>query len=78
MRHPDGQWPGYQPTFRLFGRPLTLGGKLETELDYRKDLELREEAEDDRLRLDQELQLEFFYRLASRVSLWRRLPPLES
>ncbi|PON16445.1 hypothetical protein C2W62_18445 [Candidatus Entotheonella serta] len=78
MRYPYGQWPGYQPTFRLFGRSLTLGGKLETELDYRKDLELRKEAEDDRLRLDQELQLEFFYRLASRVSLWRRLTPLES
>jgi hypothetical protein len=69
-RHPDDRRPQEQFTVRLWGRPLTIGGELETETLYRGNFKLRDRARDDVFRLDQELQLEFFYPLTESILLF--------
>jgi hypothetical protein len=69
-RRLDERRPEEQLTITLFDKPLTIGGELGNTSKYRKDFELEDEAEDDLFRLEQELQLEFFYRLAANVALF--------
>lgn len=69
-RRPDERRPEDQLTLQLLRRPLTIGGELKTESRYHADLELRDDAKDDVFRLDQELQLEFFYSPAENISLF--------
>ena len=69
-RRLDDKRPEDQLTVPLFGKPLTIGGELGNNLRYRKDFELADDAEDDIFRLDQELQLEFFYRPAPHLAIF--------
>jgi alginate production protein len=69
-RDPDDRRPEEQLTVMLFGRPLTIGGEFETQPLYRANFELEDDAEDDLVRFDQELQLEFFYPLMPNFSLF--------
>lgn len=69
-RSPDDRRPSEQLTVRVFGRPLTIGGELDNETTYRKNVELEDTAEDDLFRLEQELQLEIFYRAAANLALF--------
>ena len=66
----DDKRPDEQLTVSLFDRPLTIGGELSTELDYRREVDLEDEAEDDLLRLEQRLEVELFYPLTSKVDLF--------
>jgi hypothetical protein len=60
VHRPDDRRPTDQLTLRLLNRPLTLGGELETTLQYERDFTL-DDSKDDVLRLSQELVLEFSY-----------------
>jgi alginate production protein len=65
-RRPDDRRPTGQLTLRLFNRPLTVGGELETTLQYERDFTLGD-SQDDVLRLSQELVLEFSYPLTGNL-----------
>ena len=59
-----------QFTASVFGRPLTIGGEWVLEPRYQDNFNLDEADDDDRLRLDQELQLEFTYPVNERLILF--------
>ena len=61
-RRVDVRRPANPRSFHLLGRPLTLSGEYEMELDFARQLEFDEEAGDDNwVRLEQDLQVELFY-----------------
>ena len=69
-KRPDDRRPEDQFAFNLFGRPVTIGGDLESVWRYRGDYRLRKGARDDFSRLEGELQLEAFYPFAENYSLF--------
>lgn len=62
-RRPDDRRPDDQLTTLLWGRPLTIGGELETEVRYQGNFTLRNSARNDEARFQQELEVELFYPL---------------
>jgi len=74
QRPEDDQRPDEQFTVQWLNRPLTIGGKIETELRYREDLSLSRRDDDD-LRHTLGLQLEFLYRLSPNTSLYVEVDP---
>ena len=58
--------PEDQFRVELFGRPLTIGGEYGLNWQQRNDFELEGDAEDDLHRIDQGIDLEFFYKIDSR------------
>ncbi|WP_256868364.1 alginate export family protein [Candidatus Entotheonella palauensis] len=69
-RRLDDKRPDEQLTVPVFNRPLTIGGELSSELEYRRDIDLEEEAEDDLLRFEQRLEVELFYPLTPKLDLF--------
>lgn len=54
----------------LFGKPLIIGPQLDSTLESRQDVALDPAAKDDVIQLEQELQVDFLYRLTERVALF--------
>ena len=69
-RRPDERRPAEQLTLRLFQRPLTIGGQLQVESQYRGNFSLSKDPKDDVLRFQQQLQLEFLYPLTEDTTLF--------
>ena len=69
-RRLDDKRPDEQLTVALLSRPLTIGGELSSELEYRGDVELADGAEDDLLRLNQRLEVELFYPVTPNLDLF--------
>ena len=59
-----------QPTFFLFRRPFTKGGELTTTVEVRGDFALADDARDDLLQFEQKAELELFYNMTQRFSLF--------
>lgn len=76
IRRPDDRRPKDQFSTVIAGRPLTIGGEYNFEFDDRVDFELGADF-DDITRIDQELQLEFFYPFTEEVSLFAELKALD-
>lgn len=63
-RNPNDRRPTQQLTVSLFGRPLTIGGEIGTNPRYRRGLALDDDPKDERVRVEQALQLELRYPLS--------------
>jgi alginate production protein len=61
VRRADERRPDEQFTTSLRGRPLTIGGAISSKGRFEGNMELRDDADDDDFRFEQELKLEFFY-----------------
>lgn len=72
---PDQKRPEEQLTILFQGRPLTIGGEYDIQGVYRKDFRLDGHAEDDSLRLNQQLELEFLYDLADTIKVFLEVKP---
>lgn len=70
IERPDDQDLEDKLILSLFGKPLALGGELEAVSDYLKDSELEDTADDDRWRLEQQLQIELLLRPATKLILF--------
>lgn len=70
VRRPDDKRPDRQLTVPLFGRPLIVGGEFSSRSRYDGDFKLKRSKPDDKLRLENGLQLELFYRLSRHVSVF--------
>ena len=68
----DDNRPDEQLTLQLFGKPLTIGGELELETKVEKDFEFDKDNsdEDDLLRLELGVQLEFLYRPTEKTAIF--------
>jgi len=60
-RKQDDRRPSEQLKIQLFGKPLTIGGEIGVTPRYRENFNLDPEKNRDRVRLDNEAQLELFY-----------------
>ena len=69
-RRPDERRPAEQLTLTLFDRPLTIGGQLEADSQYRGNFSLTKDSRDDIFRLDHELQLELLYPLTEDTAIF--------
>ncbi len=69
-RRQDDFRPDEQFTVELFGRPLIIGGEVGITPRYQKDFKLDPNENDDRLRLNTELQLELFYTPSKMVAIF--------
>jgi len=69
-RRQDDFRPDDQLTLDVFGRPLIIGGEFGFTHRYQKDFKLDPNENDDRLRLNPELQLELFYAPAKMVAIF--------
>src|SRR6266581_7951780 len=69
-RRPDERRPEDQLMLMLFERPLTIGGQLEADSQYRGNFSLTKKPKDDVLRLDHALQLELLYPLTEDTLLF--------
>lgn len=63
-RRPDDQYRIF-----IYGKPLTIGGEYEIKPTYRKDFSLGK-SDDDRLKIDQKLEVELFYEWSEQASLF--------
>lgn len=70
IRNPDDKRPDRQLTLQLWGRPLIIGGEVGNSVNFRGDYELDDAEKDDLARLDQGIELEFFYRPSRNVSIF--------
>ncbi|MFQ5628363.1 MAG: alginate export family protein [bacterium] len=70
IRNPDDKRPDKQLTVQLWGNPLVIGGEVGSNLKFRGDYELDDEEQDDLARLDQGLELEFFYRPSKNTAIF--------
>lgn len=70
IRNPDDKRPEQQLTLDIFNRPLIIGGEVGTKSSYRAGAKLREKNDDSRVKLDNEIQLELFYRLSNTSSIF--------
>ncbi|MFQ5707447.1 MAG: alginate export family protein [bacterium] len=70
IRRPDDKRPDKQLTVPVLGHPLVIGGEFGNTSRFRGDFKLKDHSKDDKVRLDQEFQLELFYRFARNVSLF--------
>ena len=66
----DEERPDQQFTTLLFGRPLRIGGKIESENRYRRDFRLNDALEDDDFNVDIEFKLELLYTLADEIFVY--------
>jgi hypothetical protein len=66
---PDEERPEEQLAIPIFGRPLTIGGEIETRLDYERDAALGT-RDDDRGRFVPSVELELFYPASESISLF--------
>ena len=68
----DDKRPDEQLTISLFGKPLTIGGELEFEMNLEKDFEfdIADSDEDDLLRFEPGIQLELFYGISENIALF--------
>ena len=69
-RQADQRRPDDQLLIKLFNRPLSIGGELKTEFDYRKDFELDASKRDDKLEAKGRIQVEAFYQWNDRLFLF--------
>jgi alginate production protein len=67
---PDDIRPPDQFKVDVAGRPLTTGGEYGITPAFEHDHRLRKDADDDRVMLDQELQLEFLYPYSEKTLLF--------
>ncbi len=70
IRNPDDKRPEQQLTLPLFGRPLTIGGEVGGSPSFRGDYKLDDAKKDDQLRLEQNFEIELFYRASDNVSIF--------
>jgi hypothetical protein len=54
----------------MWGRPVTIGGELETDARYLGNLGLRDDVGDDEARIEQELEVEIFSAVTDQVFLF--------
>lgn len=73
---PDQKRPEEQLTITLFGRPLTIGGEYDVRTSFRKDFTLDKDAEDDILRVVQEVELELLYDLSENIKVFIEVNPV--
>ncbi len=71
----DEKRPQEQFRILLLGRPLTLGGEYEITMDHKRGLNSENAEPGDSLNVDQELDLELFYKLRENTSLFLELKP---
>lgn len=69
-RRPDDRRPEDPFIFKLFDRPVTVGGEFESTWRYRGDYRFRDRVHDDESRWENQFQLELFYALAVDYSLF--------
>ncbi len=69
-RRQDDARPEDQLRVDLFDRPLVIGGEFGLTPRFEKDFKLDPEEEDDRLRLNTQLQLELFYSPSRMVAIF--------
>ena len=70
VRNPDDKRPDKQLTIPLFHHPLIIGGEFGTKSSYRNGFKLRENINDNVVKLNNEFQLEMFYRFSNYGSLF--------
>lgn len=54
----------------VFGEPLTIGGEIGSSPNFRGDYKLDNAEKDDQLRLEQNFEIELFYRASDHVSIF--------
>ncbi len=69
-RRQDDRRPEDQLSVEVFDRPLVIGGEVGLSPRYREDFRLDPKKNDDRLRLDAEVQLELFYAWAPNIAFF--------
>ena len=69
-RKQDDRRPDEQLNIPLFGKPLTIGGEIGITPRYRKNFNLDPDKNRDRIRLDNEAQLELFYSWNSNLAFF--------
>jgi len=66
-RESNEERPDEQLTVPLFGRPLTIGGEVDVEIDSRADFSLENGRADDRILFNPDLELEFLYPIRDKL-----------
>ena len=69
ITRPDRNRPDEALSIPLFGRPLTLGGRYTSRIDYQNNRLLDSDL-DDQLRIDQILELDLFYPITENISVY--------
>lgn len=70
IRHPDDKRPEQQLTIPLFGKPLVIGGELGSKSGFDGDFKLNRAEADDKLDMENAIELELFYRFSRNASLF--------
>lgn len=69
IKQPGQKRPKNQYQTTIFDRPLTIGGEIGTDLDWRKGFELDDSEQDDKTMLNGDVELELFLQWSQRVSV---------
>ena len=70
IRHPDDKRPEQQFTVPLFGKPLVIGGEIGSKSGFDGDFKLNRAEQDDKLDMENAIELEMFYRFSRNASLF--------
>ncbi len=72
-RESDEERPDEQLTIPFLGRPITIGGEVDIEIDSRTDFTLEPDRADDRVIFNPDLELEFLYPIRDKLVFFGEL-----
>jgi len=72
-RRADDRRPDEQSQVYILGRPLTIGGEYELNPEVRRNFNLTNTGDEDLERVDQELDVEFYYPVNRRITAYAEL-----
>ncbi len=72
-RRADDRRPDEQAQVYIWGRPLTIGGEYEFNPEVRRNFDLTNVGDEDLGRLDQELDVEFYYPIDEHITAYTEL-----